>query len=235
MPRNRIVSGGRGLGEMSGGAEKLLIHEFGRLLEVIRPMFFWPLMVVVSWGIRTEFPDNMYVLAFLAGASIIMSVIVFRLSHARGIWGQMHGPISVLLAGGVLDYIDVVGRTPAVMFICIHAIPLFLSTWCIRAMIRMQSEHDNDNLTALFEKAGIGETKVRFKAPKVGEAVKKLTGRIHLDPGTKTADDVNKATGRIESALKIPPGSFTAVPDEDRAAWANFTLSDPRVLRTPTP
>jgi 5-methylcytosine-specific restriction endonuclease McrA len=146
--------------------------------------------------------------------------------------GQLHGPVSIAALMGLLCYVDWVGMGGATLFLAIIGIPLFLMTWAIRGAVR-QKDGDDDNLTAIFEKAGLGGTKLRWRPPSPGSMVRSLKGVMRMPRGEKVPKDAQGKATHIEGGLGIPPGSLTIVPNEDRADYADVTLSDPRVLRKP--
>jgi len=237
MPRQRIVGGGShgGFGEWSGGAEKLWLREIGRLVEIVRPFFVWPLFVLMAVSLRLSWPANIGVMAFMAASGVALGFTAMHLSHSRSVFGRLHGFITMLLAAGLLDYIDLVGKTHSVVFLCTFGIFLFCLSWSMRMFIRIRDEADSDRLTEIFEKAGAGQARVTWKMPKPGTTIHKLTGRIHLPRAERTPDDLQKSLRKIEGGMKLPPGSLTAVPNDDDAAVADITLSDPRVLKKSRP
>ncbi|WP_243726268.1 ATP-binding protein [Actinomadura rubrisoli] len=61
----------------------------------------------------------------------------------------------------------------------------------------------------------------------------KVKGQMQLPAGEKAAEDAIKATDRIESGMRLPPGSVIVARDDDRADRAHVTVSDPRAIRRP--
>ena len=61
---------------------------------------------------------------------------------------------------------------------------------------------------------------------------RKTTGTLRL-PAGKTVEELNRITGSIESAAKVPPGSYIFSPNIDRADKSDYVKSDPRILRKP--
>jgi hypothetical protein len=57
-------------------------------------------------------------------------------------------------------------------------------------------------------------------------------GKILLRPG-QTVDDLQKKMGGVESAAKVPPGTFMVTPDMDDASRADVVISDPRSIKNP--
>lgn len=232
MARNIKIGGQYGLSPKS---ESMILHEVGRVMHVIRPFFFWPLTIFTTILVRMLWPANIYVAVFFVLVGLLLSLYVLGLSHDRGRFGRAHAASTVLLMMWFIAYVDLVGNTSSVLFISLIGIPLVCFTWSVRNAIRQKdnSIFETDSLTQMFERAGMGETKMNFKMPKPGSTVKNLLGHFLLPRGEKTPDDVIRNTKKIESGLAIPPGSLTVIPNENRGDVADFTISDPRVLKSP--
>jgi hypothetical protein len=230
MARNVRYGGQYGL---SGESEKIILGEIKRSMSFIRPFLLWPVVIIFMVVIRLMWPASIPVVAFLAAAGICLALFVFYHTHERKIMGVLHGPVSVLLLMSLLGYADMAGNTTAVQFLAIIVLPMFLLTWAIRGGIRQKDSDGTDNLNEIFEKAGIGGARLHWKPPTPGQLIKSLKGIVRMPRGEKSPDDLVKKAVLVEGGLGIPPQSLTVVPNEDRADWADVTLSDPRVLRKP--
>jgi HNH endonuclease len=235
------IRGGGGQKGLSGETEKILTREISRVVEVMRPWVLWPvlsLLMVIMHHMYGAPPSDIWVVSVLSVVSAGLAGLSYYLSHARGIFGQVHGSLTILVSCAFLCLAIVSGLTQLTLFIGLFAIPFLLCLpWSMRAVVRSSQDKENDHLNALFERAGAGQSKVRFKPAAVaaGSKVRKIVGKIKMMPGEKTVKDLTNATGRMESAMEIPPGTITITPDEDDASQAHITLSDPRVLRKPIP
>jgi hypothetical protein len=111
-------------------------------------------------------------------------------------------------------------------------------SWNVRQVVMSHGAEDGedggDRIAALL-KGAAAKVGVEAKHMRTIETTdRKATVRATLDGGT-VAEDLQKKTREIESAMQLPPGSVNVTVDEDRADRATVITSDPRVLRRPTP
>lgn len=153
-----------------------------------------------------------------------------ELHHAHGqTWVAKWLPaITVMSASAWLAAADVSGITHSLSGIWFVGGLSAAIAWMRRNGGRGQRGTDIAvSLEGAHEAAGLNG--VRVRSMKLFPA--KRTGVLQLPGGKLTANDVSRATERIEGAAKLPPGSLIVAPNADRADYADFTLSDPRTLK----
>ncbi|MBA2896649.1 DNA translocase FtsK [Nonomuraea soli] len=168
----------------------------------------------------------------------VLTGLTWAVSHQRRLIGRAHSTLTTALVGGWFTAATVTGLGHPVMqgTLFFGGATLALS-WNIRTVIRRatgdEADHGADALGSLFDRAKdqVGLKGTRVRAIEVNDH--KVKGLMNLPPGEKTADDAIKATDRIESGMKLPPGSVIVARDDDRADRAFMTVSDPRAIRRP--
>ncbi|MFB6726779.1 hypothetical protein ACFCV3_41800 [Kribbella sp. NPDC056345] len=73
---------------------------------------------------------------------------------------------------------------------------------------------------AIAELVDLGGTKLRQYR---GKGIN-WEAKLQLVPGRHTIDDVKKAAGRLETALKVRPGALRVREDKDRSDWVNLAV-----------
>lgn len=169
-------------------------------------------------------------------ATVALTALTWAVSHQRGPLGRFHSTATTAAAGLWLTVATITGVGQQVTFgmVFFGGIPLAIG-WNIRVVIRQNNTESGvvDPLGSLFDRAkesfGLGGARVRTR--EVTEH--KVKGKMALPAGEKTQADAVKATDRIESGLKFPPGSVLISGDKDDASQVHFTVTDPRVLDKP--
>ncbi|GAA0968881.1 DNA translocase FtsK [Actinocorallia libanotica] len=180
--------------------------------------------------------------AAMAGtfATVILSGLTWLVSHARGPIGRIHSTLSTACGCLWFTIATITGVTAkgTFFFWFFGGVTLALG-WNIRAVIRT-GHHGQDGgrghgdaLKELFDrsKENFGLKGAEVKTKEVTEH--KIKAVLELPPGEKTAGDVVKRTEYIESGMHLPPGSVSVNGDENDAARAHFTITDPRVMKKP--
>jgi hypothetical protein len=165
--------------------------------------------------------------------------LTWAITHARRLLGRVHVTLTTAAAGGWITVTTVTGLGPDVVTGALWWGGGFLAlSWNLRTVIRHIDPDQGgtgDALGALFdrakEQAGLKGARARTK--EVSE--RKVKGALALEPGKSTVEDVQRAVGKLESGMQVPPGSLAVAADPDRADLAEVTISDPRVLRKPIP
>ena len=228
----------------SAGLAPLIVSVFTKLAVLVPP---WLMMCVLfgfsalSHALWGEPP--VVVWSTMAGTlmTVILSSLTWMVSHARGPIGRIHSTLSTMCACLWLTIATFTGVTATGTFFFWFFGGLTLSLgWNIRVVIRTGHHgdgpaHGGDALAALFDrsKEAFGLKGAKVKTQEVTDHRIKAT--LELPAGQKTASDVIKRTEYIESGMELPPGSVSVAGDEDNAARAHFTITDPRVMKRPVP
>ena len=168
-----------------------------------------------------------------------LSALTWTITHARRALGRVHATATVASVGGWVTVTTVTGLDPAAVTGALWWAGGGLAlSWNLRTVIRhVDPDHGTggDALGSLFDRAKeqAGLKGARARAKEV--TGRKVKGVLSLPPGEATVDDAQRALGRLESGMQVPPGTIALAPDPDRADRAEITLSDPRVLRQPIP
>lgn len=168
--------------------------------------------------------------------STVLTGLTWLVSHRRRLIGRVHSTATTAAATGWFTVATITGvtadATAGVLFFGGATLAL---SWNIRSVIRAQGDGEDlvaggDALGALFnrakDQAGFGKATVRVT--EVNDH--KVKGTVQLPPGEQTAEDAQKATGRIESAMQLPPGSVHFTKDGNRADRAHMSVSDPHAI-----
>ena len=194
---------------------------------------------VVSHAVWGDQPQVTWVACVATLATTGLSGLTWAITHARRMLGRVHATATVAAAGGWLTVATVTGLGPDVVSGALWWGGGFLAlSWNLRAVIRHVDSDQaggNDALATLFDRAKeqAGLKGARARAKEVTD--RKVKGALALPPGQATVDDAQRAIGRLESGMQVPPGTIALAADPDRADLAEITLSDPRVLRKPIP
>ena len=227
-----------GTGNASKGAQLMpafmqtIMHEVSRLIRIVKPFLLWPVLIGGMILVRMMWHSNAAVVTFFAVAAVALSLLVIRFSNSKPA-EILHGIFTLLTGAAIIDYTDMVGRTQPVMFISLIGIPVLCLSWSIVAACKTSIADAEDNLALMFDRAGMGNTRMKLHPVIPGTVVKKIRGTFNLPPGSHSIEDATKRMPQIESGLRFPPGAVTITPHEGNASLVNFTISDPRILNEP--
>jgi hypothetical protein len=188
------------------------------------------------WG---QPPGVTWVACVATLATTGLTGLTWAITHARRALGRVHATATTAAAGGWLTVATVTGFDPDVVTGALWWGGGFLAlSWNLRTVIRhVDPDHHSggDALGALFDRAKdqAGLKGAKARAREVSD--RKVKGQLALPPGQATVDDAQRAIGKLESGMQVPPGTIALAADPDRADLAEITLSDPRVLRQPIP
>ncbi|MEU9019975.1 DNA translocase FtsK [Actinomadura sp. NPDC048394] len=168
--------------------------------------------------------------------STLLTALTWLATHRRRMLGRVHSTVTAGAATSWFTVATITGvtadTTAGALFFGGATLAL---SWNIRTVIRGQGdgESSEDALGSLFDRAKeqAGLKGARVRATEVTDH--KVKGQMQLPAGEKTAEDAIKATDRIESGMRLPPGSVIVARDDDRADRAHVTVSDPRAIRRP--
>jgi hypothetical protein len=174
----------------------------------------------------------------LTTGTLVLTCLTYLVSHERrGLIGRTHNTVTVFLAGGWVTAATITGPTGEVTrSLAVLGGAVLALSWNIRHVIRdHQVDTGNDRLAFLFDRSkdAFGLDGARVHTRKAGKH--KIEGTLALPAGEKSVEDVQKRTEYLEGGMKLPPGSVSVVPNEDRADHAHIVISDPRVMKRPIP
>lgn len=227
----------------TAGGERLRTRALSKLAVLVPP---WVMLGVVAgvgavshavWG---DPPAVTWVACAATLATTGLTGLTWAITHARRMLGRVHATATTAAAGGWVTVVTVTGLGPDVVAGVLWWGGGFLAlSWNLRVVIRHidpDQQGGGDALAMLFDRAkdqaGLKGAQARAKEVTPGRKVK---GQLALPPGQATVDDAQRAIGRLESGMQVPPGTIALAADPDRADLAEITLSDPRVLRKPIP
>lgn len=224
--------------------ERMWASETSRLITYARPWLtlgiLWPVAWLAHrlWGHMPAIP---WAMSGLMLAAVGLAVFTWAISRLQPI-GRAH---SAATAGLVLTWLAVATDTGPGQEVTGGLLGIIGGTiavsWNLRSSARNAinaarnaGQDPAGRLSAWFkdaaDQAGMHGAKLQVKqiGPAKAEAV------AILPPG-KTAADLVAKLPAIESAGKVPPGSFGASIDRSQANRALVTLSDPQVFNSPIP
>lgn len=193
----------------------------------------------VSHAVWGQPPDVTWVACTATLATTGLTGLTWAITHARRLLGRVHATATTAAAGTWVTVVTVTGFDPQVVTGALWWGGGFLAlSWNLRAVIRhIDPDHQGggDALATLFDRAKeqAGLKGARARAKEVTD--RKIKGVMALPPGQATVTDAQRAIGKLESGMQVPPGTLALVADPDRADLAEITLSDPRVLRNSIP
>lgn len=229
----------------SAGLAPLIVSVFTKLAVLVPPWLMLFVLMGFSALSHALWGDSASVAwAAMAGTlvTVVLTALTWTVSHARGNIGRVHSTLSTFCAclWFTIATITGVSATGTFFFWFFGGLALALG-WNIRAVIRT-GHHDDagsgrggDALKELFNrsKENFGLKGADVKTKEVTDH--KIRATMELPAGQKTAEDVIKRAQYIESGMHLPPGSVSVAGDEDDAARAHFTITDPRVMKRPIP
>jgi hypothetical protein len=218
--------------------ERMWAGQVALVLSLARPWLVLGLAPLAGWLGHLAWgrmPAVPWAVAGLTLATVTLGVFTWHTSRLVA-QGRAHSVATVSGALAWLTVAVITGPFSAVTggLLAIVGGTLALS-WNIRMHARRQVAGGQVDpaarLTAWFRDAaspaGLPGARMRVAAIEPTRA----EGTLQLKAGEKTAADAVSAAGRIESGMKLPPGSLTVSANEDRADQANWSLSDPRLIR----
>lgn len=228
-------------GTQDATIERLRAVWIHRMLSLAVP---WAVALMVAAGASRAHAvwggHGVLTLWAVVGLAIGVAVVTFAAWHVvrhRPRMLRAHSAVTALAAGGWLCIAVVTGPAAAgTGYLGVLAAVVLCLTWNFR---RHHPGHDASSganaITELFAQAAepAGMKGARMSAGKV--IGRKVLALIRLVPGEQTSADLVRRLPNVESGMKLPPGSLTAVKHDDRADHAVLTLSDPRVMRKPIP
>jgi Ftsk gamma domain len=227
----------------TAGMERLVVALVSRLAVLVPPWAVLALLLIVSavshalWG---KPPAVTWATMAATLSTTLLTGLTWLVAHARGPIGRVHTTLTTLFAGLWFTIATITGvNTPVTGGMLFFGGGTLALGWNIRAVIRAthggEGAAGGDPLGALFDNAknsfGLGGAKVRTKEV----TDHKIKGKLELPAGEKTSADVIKRTEYIEGGMHLPPGSVLIAQDEDDAAQAHITVTDPRVMKKPLP
>jgi hypothetical protein len=222
--------------------ERLRAVWIHRLLSLAAPWAVAGLVVVgavrghSAWG--GQGTGTAAAVVGLAVGVVIVSAAAWVSMRHRPALHRAHSAATAATAGGWLCLAIVTGLHSRITGYLAVLLPVIIClTWNLR---RGHAPAASDSgqaarITDLFEDAAApaGVKGAKMSVREVGP--RKIRALIRLVPGEHTAADLVRRTANLESGMHLPPGSLTASEHQDRADWAEVTLTDPRVMRQPIP
>jgi hypothetical protein len=231
MPNGMRFGGQVGL---SPGSERKIMEGLGKALKIGSPWLAWPLVAAVSTLMYFVWPANIAVIAFFIITGVVMSLFYMRVSKSQSMGSRLHVAGIILISALIVPYISVVGFTSPVIFILAVAYPLIVCmSWSMRVYADMEKKLIGGDLDEIFEKAGLGQTRMQINWPTPGGLVKKLRGHIQMPGSERTVEDLAKRAANVEGGLNWPKGTLTIMQNANDASIADITVSDPRILDNP--
>jgi len=212
--------------------EHVVAHEARRLVVMGWPWPLWLLLWAAGWRLHQAWHTWgtawMVVLAGLALAGLALHLT----HHRKKITGRLLAPVTTLAAADWLALAEVYGaatRTELfrVWLIGGGTVALGWSMWL----------HIHDGGDEAGHALGLDEASTHTSVPGLRAWVterlpNKVAGVIRHAPGITTAEVV-KATGSLESARGLPPGTLQVTQHPDNAQLSKFVMTNPRLLDKP--
>lgn len=178
--------------------------------------------------------------AAVAGLAIGAAVVTFAAwaatRHRRALL-RAHSAVTAAAAGAWLCVAVATGLSAQVTsYLGVLLAVVLCLTWNLRRPHERSHETGPAaRISELFEDAAepAGVKGARMSVREV--AGRKARALVRLVPGEQTAADLVRRLPNVESGMRLPPGSLTAVEHPDRADLARVTLTDPRLMRQPIP
>jgi hypothetical protein len=206
-------------------------HVLGKLLdkglEHLWPALAWITLIPVARIAHGNWPGGWAAL-FCGFCGVCVTGVSVKISHTRGWFTKIMTPATVACAFGWLTAADIAGVSHPLTGAWFFAGGTLVTAW----ILHMHHHHGGSEGPALtFEQATV---RAGFKGIRVLSMVlhpRKKTGTLRLPGGKISADDISKQTTYIEGGAGLPPGALIVKPNNDNAARADYTITDPRVLK----
>jgi hypothetical protein len=189
-----------------------------------------------AWGGRGG--GTVAAVAGLAAAAAVVAAAAWHAARHRPVLLRAHSAATAAAGGGWLCLAMVTGPG---QHVTAYLGMLLAVTACLTWNFRRWHVPPQPDSTAATKVADLfadaaepaGVKGAKLTVTNVG--ARKIEGVAHLVPGEHTAPDFVRKLGNLESGMRLPPGSLTAVDHPDRADLAKVTLTDPRLMRQPVP
>lgn len=222
--------------------ERLRATWIHRLLSLASPWVLALLVVAAAarahdvWGGRGS--GTFWAVAGLAAGVVVISAAAWAAARHRARTLRLHSAATAAAAGGWLCAAIVTGVTAHVTsYLGVLLGGCICLTWNLRrAHVPAPAATTSAAIISDLFADAASPAGVKGAKMSVTEVTgRKIKGLVRLVPGEHTAEDLVRRLGNVESGMKLPPGSLTAVENSDRADLAEITLTDPRLMRKPIP
>jgi hypothetical protein len=188
------------------------------LLQPYLGMFLVGALGLILWLIGAKADYVKEIATSLILSTGILSMFIWRASAHRRDLGRMHGLLTTMLAGLFLTLFVVVGPTGWLFLLWLVGGLTLAITWNIRHSIRPEARRDP--VREFFEEAGMPGTKMRVT--KKGQDISE--GKIELQRGKGTIDQLQKLQPRLASLFGVPSNGVRIIGDPDDASRGRFKL-----------
>ena len=174
------------------------MSELAKKVGVVTPFVVWPIALVMAFVLHQFWPDNMWVLAFIATMAVAFAWLGWYLTHDRKGLASEHMVLTILAYGALFSLVDAMGWTRFTVFLMIFGVFAICCSWSMRNVVRHHDESQGANINKLFESAGVEGAKMHVK-PLPGETRKRMT--LPFSRGSKPAE--TKQVEVITDAPKV--------------------------------
>lgn len=218
--------------------DRVIAAAVSQLLVVAPPWVLAVLAVIASAVFHHLWGAHLWASFGLLPPTVLLTVLAWLSAHSRGWLGRAHITATPAAVGLWMALATAAGPFAAglMSFTTVIGMATLALTWNIRVVVRNHNEgRGQDILGAAFEVKAevVGLPDSRLHTLKAG--AHKILARLVTPPGSKTIEDMQRKRGQIEAALELPPGAVTVAIDEDHAAHALVTVTDPRLMKKPIP
>jgi hypothetical protein len=218
--------------------DRVIAAAVSQLLVVAPPWVLAVLAVIASAVFHKLWGAHLWASFGLLPPTILLTVLAWLTAHSRGWLGRAHITATPAAVGVWMAFATAAGPFDAglMAYTTVIGWGTLALTWNLRRVIRNHNEgRGQDILGTAFETKAevVGLPDSRLHTLKAG--AHKVLARLVTPPGSKTIEDMQRKRGQIEAALELPPGAVTVAIDEDHAAHALITVTDPRLMKKPIP
>lgn len=152
-------------------------------------------------------------------ADVVLTGVTWESASKRSLKTRVHSTLSTAMGTGWLTAAAITGMTHPELNLWMLGGGALAASWNIRRATRNTGEGEGGD-GGLFEKVKLAGIKLRSSKVEAN----KVTAQLQLPGGEITAEDVQRAKGRLAGALSVPANGVRVTENPDHADQVEMTI-----------
>ena len=153
-------------------------------------------------------------------ADVVLTGVTWESASKRSLKTRMHSTLSTAMGTGWLTAAAITGLTHPELNVWMLGGGVLAASWNIRRATRNSGSEGEGGDGGLFEKVKLAGVKLRHTRVEAN----KVTAQLQLPGGEITAEDVQRAKGRLAGALSVPANGVRITENPDHADQVEMTV-----------